>query len=385
MLPSLTPTMLCHDRAEYRSPIVHLSCKYHRGTDCTSWKYVLGGNLTAVQDLINSCPVSCNVPCGAFALHIIDLSFIVSNISGLLDVVTQSPLENVAQAYLPQYVDENYGGKITFVLESVTLKSQSEIRRRNLRSLTETSMVQLRVVLSLVGYSIGAEQERLNQLLFAGIDSVGFNHALQISTEFYADAQATSAVRDIPRSTAIDDTNSEGKPNSLHTATIFVIATILAGFVVLFFFSLFIVIRSRIYNHSASPVRMQVEEGDRARICFSFSHSAASSETYPHGPRHYSMDSSDERSIITEKRQHLQDKTKANVNDDEKKNARARIGPIMTKQINMVILFIVQLHLHCQSAPRHHRHLCLGSLNVITHQLRLGMCAISGNFIFAIN
>jgi hypothetical protein len=142
-------------------------------------------------------------------------------------------------------------------------------------------MVQLRVVLSLVGYSIGAEQERINQLLFAGIDSVGFNHALQISTEFHADAQATSAARDIPRSTAIDDTNSEGKPNSLHTATISVIATILAGFVVLFFFSVFIVIRSRTYNHSATPVRMQVEEGnvDGARIGISFSHSAASSET----------------------------------------------------------------------------------------------------------
>lgn len=99
MLPSSTPTTICHDRAEYRSPIIRLPWIYHRGMDCTSWKYVLGGIITAVENLINSCPVSCNAPCGAFSLHTFDLSLTVSNISSLLDVLMQTPLENAALDY----------------------------------------------------------------------------------------------------------------------------------------------------------------------------------------------------------------------------------------------------------------------------------------------
>ena len=62
-VPSALPTLKCHDVASYRSPINNLTCEDHANTDCTRWRYV-GLNITDLQDLVESCPVTCDIPCG---------------------------------------------------------------------------------------------------------------------------------------------------------------------------------------------------------------------------------------------------------------------------------------------------------------------------------
>jgi hypothetical protein len=62
-LPSALPTFSCHDVASYRSPINNLTCEDHANTDCMRWRY-LGLNLTNLQELAESCPVTCDIDCG---------------------------------------------------------------------------------------------------------------------------------------------------------------------------------------------------------------------------------------------------------------------------------------------------------------------------------
>jgi hypothetical protein len=229
-LPSSSPTMACHDHAGYRSPINGLSCKHHQGTDCTVWKYVLGENITVLQQLISSCPISCNIPCGALSQQLIVLSFTISNIAGLLNAATQTPLEEVALDYLTDYVDANYIGEgFTFVLETVDLKSQERLLpRQQLRALQEATsgVFQLRVFLTLFGFSIGVDSEQLTQLLVEGMDSVGFTHALQASSTFYEMAQASSAVLEFPKAINYE-------PQSDSFPVVIITVAVLAGVVVL--------------------------------------------------------------------------------------------------------------------------------------------------------
>jgi len=60
---SASPTVECHDLESYRSPLNELTCRDHRNTDCSKWKY-LGLTDEEVLELYRSCPVSCSVDCG---------------------------------------------------------------------------------------------------------------------------------------------------------------------------------------------------------------------------------------------------------------------------------------------------------------------------------
>jgi hypothetical protein len=100
-------------------------CKAHTRTICTDWLCLLKGNITAPEELITSCPVSCAIPCGAFLQQVIDLFFFLSNVPGLLDVVTKTLLllEEVVLDYLADYVLVNKVGKVMFQIEMVLLKA----------------------------------------------------------------------------------------------------------------------------------------------------------------------------------------------------------------------------------------------------------------------
>lgn len=235
--------MECHDNTDYKSPINGLSCLNHSGTDCTNWYYVLDQNITALEELINSCPVSCKIPCGAFLQQIIELSFIISDVPGLLDVVTQQPLEEVTLDYLTDFVKAKKVGEMSFQLKSVLLKAQQPLFRRQLRASPlrqvqeeDISLTQLRVVLTLVGFSVGIETDRLTNLLIGGIDSVGFTNALQISSTFYAEAKASYAVQEFPRAIEVAPMKKTSDPGiAASTIIVVVIAALVFVFAVGFF------------------------------------------------------------------------------------------------------------------------------------------------------
>lgn len=300
--------MECHDQASYRS-FNGLTCAHHQGTDCTAWLYVLEGNITALGELINQCPVSCNIPCGSFTEQLITLSFIVADIPNLLDVQTETPLLEVSEDYLASFVEANSDS--TFVLETVELKAQEPLERRlgGLRKL-QTQPLQLRVALSLIGFTIGFDPDELTKLLIKGVDSAGFTAELQASSEFFARAQASSAVREFPKAVG-PPPKEESEPDSLSTATILV--SVIAGLVaVAFSVGLFI-----LWDRTRARKQMETESETSSEICpdtpqggslFSFSQPST-----PRGQKFYPSDggnmlgslsrSSDEESIEGERRE----------------------------------------------------------------------------------
>ncbi|KAI2502363.1 hypothetical protein MHU86_12095 [Fragilaria crotonensis] len=223
--------------------------------------------MTALAELIESCPVSCKIPCGSFSLQMIDLSLILSNVSGMLDVMTQTPLEEIGLEYLTKYIASNYVDDITFVIESITLKFQERLSHQRLRGLQGTLQVQLRVVLSLVGFSVGVEQGKLIQWLTAAVDSDEFTHEIQKSSAFFEHAQISSTVAEIPRSTAMNG-NDETKSNSINATTITVLVAVTAGVVVVVVvISIGFLIHNQLQTHVSSFSR-ELDTSTNSRFSF---------------------------------------------------------------------------------------------------------------------
>mmetsp|Transcript_29200 Transcript_29200/g.70446 ORF Transcript_29200/g.70446 Transcript_29200/m.70446 type:complete len:1095 (+) Transcript_29200:71-3355(+) len=204
-MPSSSPTLTCHDKADYRSPINGLTCLDHTGTDCYQWRNI-GLNTSALGDLINNCPETCNIPCGAFLDFSIPVSYQLTGLPGLLDDLSKLSLEQVSFDYITDYVAD-FSEKV-FELDTVELNSQSfgihdeRLLRRNLQQeinqQTKANQRVIRkeiVVVTVVfdGLSIGLDYDTISQLLVSGIKNAGFALALQGSDPFFKKAVISSA------------------------------------------------------------------------------------------------------------------------------------------------------------------------------------------------
>jgi hypothetical protein len=68
------------------------------------WRH-LGLNSTELEELVESCPVSCQIDCGAFLTVDTSLTFVLSNLPGLLDFETQVPLETTIKSFMSSFVE----------------------------------------------------------------------------------------------------------------------------------------------------------------------------------------------------------------------------------------------------------------------------------------
>jgi len=101
--PSAFPTNSCHDDTAYRSPINGLSCEDHYGTPCLNWRHI-GLNMTELDELVWSCPETCNVECGSFHLFSAPISFRISRVSGFMDPEDVDAFFKFSIIYLEDYV-----------------------------------------------------------------------------------------------------------------------------------------------------------------------------------------------------------------------------------------------------------------------------------------
>jgi hypothetical protein len=230
--PSGSPTKECHDKVAYRSPINDLTCEDHKGTDCVQWR-ALGLNTTELEQLIENCPETCNIPCGSFTLFSIDVSYQLSNIPGLLDSTSKKSLEDASFDFLPNYVRSHEPGMV-FELDKVELTFQTLIEpHRRLRSLQE-QLVEVSVQFD--GFTIGMTSEEVSALLISGIDSPPYTAALQGWDDFYATAIISSASeRDYVPKSGLEEEGSTGAS----TATV-VVSTIASFSIFVLAFGAFI-------------------------------------------------------------------------------------------------------------------------------------------------
>lgn len=253
--PSAMPTLSCHDVAAYESPINNLTCEDHADTDCTQWRHI-GLNITELQELIENCPVTCNVPCGYFSTLNTNISFWISHVPGLIDdFMSRGPLEETTREYLTQFILER-SPISKFALTQVDLLFQEPLNstvsarieghsnrrlgstrgNRFLQNVTDgdatfgEGFIHLHVILNLQGFKIYPIKIVLTDLMLAGIDSPEYTARLRQADIFYANATASSASQAEPRNVTAPTPEPESKMSS--PVGLIVIATIVACLVV---------------------------------------------------------------------------------------------------------------------------------------------------------
>jgi hypothetical protein len=215
-VPSEFPTLACHDQSSYRSPLNDFECKDHQGTDCIQWRF-LGLKIEQVIELIQNCPVSCNVDCGEEQLQPFEvtLSFGLLRVSSFLAPNAVATLESVSVEYMTNFIRAQEE-ESQFFLYEVELLSQNLLGRRRLRALPSrrlASAVNLVVTVAFRGYAIDMHSQVAEEYLVKGIDSTGYERSLQRSGDLeLLEAQISSQVDpdSINRATPSED-NAGGK------------------------------------------------------------------------------------------------------------------------------------------------------------------------------
>lgn len=188
IIPSISPTFECHDQAKYRSPINSLNCSQHNGTDCFEWRH-LGLSPFEVEVLINSCPISCNIACGALFVLESNLTFHLLELDNFLSPETTILLEEATSDYLTDFILER-NETSRFLLNAVELLSQRRVetssnQQNSLRLLqgTESHVVDLEVSFRLNGFFLELSLEAVEDLLEEGIDTFGYMRALRFTND----------------------------------------------------------------------------------------------------------------------------------------------------------------------------------------------------------
>jgi hypothetical protein len=226
--PSASPTLQCHDIQSYRSPLNGFVCQDHAFGDCTRWRY-LGLKIEQLVELIQSCPVSCDIPCDELAPFETELTFGIHSVPNFLSPTTVATVETVTAEYITNFVQGHIEGS-RFFLHQVELLSQSIVQRRNLRS-TPSRRLQLDTDLvatvAFRGYRIGLQAAALKEYLLEGLASQGYMRSLQRSGD--------QSLIDIVISLGVDQTPAElptGTAESERTSGV-AVSGILASFLLL--------------------------------------------------------------------------------------------------------------------------------------------------------
>lgn len=234
-MPSSGPTLTCHDEPDYRSPFNGNFCAGHVGASCLQWRF-LGLTLDSLEDLIISCPESCNVDCGTLNRFDIEVSYQISNVPGLLDAVTVKDLNSLTKDYIEDFlrIQEPF---VEFFIDEVELLSQSIVSRsgKKNRGLAE-EVVNLRVSSAIRGFAFGVADQRTTELLVSTIDSPGYTNSIQNSRnvnleEAYAFSAAEKAENNVilPDERDADDEGNSASIPLIVVSIIFAFGAAFAG------------------------------------------------------------------------------------------------------------------------------------------------------------
>lgn len=224
-VPSSNPSSDCHDRADYQSPINGLPCEAHYGTNCLLWRFI-GLSLSQVEDLVNSCPITCGIECGAFRQFSLSMDFRLSNVPGFLDADTKYRLETASKTFLEKYVQgsplvDDIAVEITdveLIFQSVVeiqplkddlarylrldpqVASQQQSSLSALPLTTQQSLQTLKnsnsldVIVQIAGFSMKLDSATLFDILHEGVHDPAYVQALRTVDDFFDSALVDSNI-----------------------------------------------------------------------------------------------------------------------------------------------------------------------------------------------
>ena len=186
--PTMAPSFECHDQAKYRSPINDLNCSQHNGTDCFQWIH-LGLRPFEVEELINSCPIACDIDCGALFVFETNLTLHLLELDNFLSPETTVLLEEATSEFMTKFIlAKNETSR--FSLNIVELLSQRRLettggKQNLLRSLQQTDdhHVDLEISLGFQGFFLELNLDAVESLLAEGIDTFGYMRALRFTND----------------------------------------------------------------------------------------------------------------------------------------------------------------------------------------------------------
>jgi len=180
-IPSQIPTLECHDLQQYRNPLNNFTCADNSGFDCLIWRS-LGMAVGDVVNLVNSCPVSCDIPCNSLQSLNVSLPVKLTGVTEFLNPGAVATLESVSEEYLANVVSQSMPESV-FFLYDVELLSQKEekrsVRHRTRRALQST--VTLFTTVAFRGFGVDVLEADIEALLRTGINSDGYTKSLQRS------------------------------------------------------------------------------------------------------------------------------------------------------------------------------------------------------------
>ena len=186
--PSIMPSPQCHDHENYRSPLNALNCTQHLGTDCFLWKH-LGLTDMQVEDLINSCPVSCGIPCDSLFVFGTNLTYRLLLVDNFLSPESTVLFEDASASYLENHILAKKQ-QSRFSLNRVELISQRvlekvEPKRRLIRSLqaSDSHLVDLEIIVAFRGFVLYVNMVEIETLIKEGIQTFGYMRALRFTND----------------------------------------------------------------------------------------------------------------------------------------------------------------------------------------------------------
>ena len=162
-----------------------------------NWQF-LGLNSIQVFELLNNCPVSCNVACEAIGQ--IDWTFTTTllNVQEELGSTSVGVFEEVTSSFISDFLTSQFPDD-TFVLDPIVVTSQTEVANngeRKLRALQDTTTIEIEIIYELKGATINIDTTTSQENVDDVLQSTGFTQALQSS----GDTTLATAVVKLPPS-----------------------------------------------------------------------------------------------------------------------------------------------------------------------------------------
>jgi hypothetical protein len=165
-------------------------------------------DVTDLETLVESCPISCGIDCGTLERFEVKVTFRMYPVLNFLDSASVGTLEETSVEYLSNYVENLKPASKFFLYEAELTAQQIQANHRagdgsasrNLLRRTQEVEPQyndLIVTVAFRGLAIVLGNAVINALLVQGIDSAGYSRAIQRSGDpTFLDIEVTSSVTD---------------------------------------------------------------------------------------------------------------------------------------------------------------------------------------------
>ena len=165
--------------------------------------------------LIESCPETCDIPCGSFMEFSFLTNFRLSGIPGLLDSDNVLKLEETAFGFIAARKLTIDQPDVVFELDSVTLKGQKEVDlETRFRRLQETTTSTVDVSIFFSGFALDMTLGAILHLIGTSLVDENFVMILQDTSSFYSRVQI-EAISDTTSSIASDDNTNQGSHSGI--------------------------------------------------------------------------------------------------------------------------------------------------------------------------